>query len=332
MANKVKCRLLITGAGSGVGFAAVPQLDEDGYAEMVFTARRQAKAEEKASEFRKNGVRATLQPKALSLDKPESVASVAKDLAAYDPLNTVILNAGLVSGPKRVITSGGAELTFAAALTGHHALVHQLLEAGALASDAHIVIAGGELARGDTPGMSLIDLEKSADSDFGSDRSAAAEAIMRGSYPSAFNPASAYATCKGFVAAWVAEMARRLPLGMSINAVSPGFIPSTGVARDSSWGLRVRMKMMELVGPFLGLGHSAASGAARYVQASQFGSEVSGRFFASEEGKQVGPLVENRLAIIEDEVNGLAIYEAVARITGDSRARRESGEGGQAFG
>ena len=273
MTDESKRRVLITGGGSGVGFATVPLLEDDGYTEIVFTARSQKKADEKANELHNNGIHATLQPKALSLDEPVSVSSTAKDLANYEPLHTVILNAGLVSGPKRVITSGGAELTFAAALTGHHALLHQLLELSALAPGAHVLIAGGELARGDTPGMNLIDLERSAGSDFGDDRSVAAEAIIRGNYPASFNAESAYATCKGFVAAWVAEMALRLPLGMTINAVSPGFIPSTGVARHSSFLLRGRMKLMELIGPYLGLGHSPASGAARYVQASHFNSE-----------------------------------------------------------
>lgn len=314
-------RVLITGAGSGVGFEAVPALATDGFGEILFTARSQAKAEQKVDEFRARGVTAKLTPKELSLGDPDSVARMAEDVGAGGPLDALIMNAGLVSGQKKVVTPSGAELTFAAALTGHHALAHQLLGRDALAPGSHLIIAGGELARGDTPGMNLIDLVQSADADFGGDRSAAAEAIMRGDYPSSFVPESSYATCKGFVAAWVSELARRLPSGMTINAVSPGFMPSSGVVRDSGFFLRLRMKLMEVVGPFFGLGHSTADGAARYVEASNFGTDVTGRFYASAEGKQVGPIVENHLPILDDEANGRAIYEAVSRITGFSRER-----------
>lgn len=307
----------ITGASSGVGLSAAPQLGRAGFERVVFTARSEGRAAQHVPAFQELSPKTEFRPLGLSLGEPDSVAAAAASFkSSRVTLDAVLLNAGLVSGPERHVCASGAELTFAAALIGHHQLLHQLLEQGSLSENARIIIAGGELARGDTPGMSVIQLEAAAGAALDGDRTNAAEAIMRGAYPEEFKPAHIYSTAKSFVAAWVTEMAKRLPPGTTLNAVSPGFTPSTGAAREAPSALRLRMKLLKYVGRFVGLGHSTESAAHRYIEALDFGDDVTGKFFASPPGKQVGPLTENSLAILEDPVSPKAVYDAVVRIAG----------------
>jgi NAD(P)-dependent dehydrogenase (short-subunit alcohol dehydrogenase family) len=74
--------------------------------------------------------------------------------------------------------------------------------------------------------MSRTDLPTFAAKHFDGDMVRAAEALIRQQPPVKYKPGNAYADAKMFVALWSAALARRLPAGMTVNAVSPGAAPT----------------------------------------------------------------------------------------------------------
>ena len=65
------------------------------------------------------------------------------------------------------------------------------------------------------------------------DRTAAVEALIRNGPNVKYVPNNAYADAKLIIAWWVAALARRLPSGMAVYAVSPGGATDTKVVRSA---------------------------------------------------------------------------------------------------
>ena len=65
------------------------------------------------------------------------------------------------------------------------------------------------------------------------DRTAAVEALLRNGPNVKYVPNNAYADAKLIIAWWVAALARRLPSGMAVYAVSPGGATDTKVVRNA---------------------------------------------------------------------------------------------------
>jgi NAD(P)-dependent dehydrogenase (short-subunit alcohol dehydrogenase family) len=236
---------LVTGATSGIGFEAAAQLADAGYATVIITGRSQERAQAAATALAERTGRDVFEAVALDLGDADSTQAAAAALAGRT-LHALVLNAGIVSGSERKFTSDGIELTFASSVIGHHRLTAALLAAGTLAPDAHIVIAGSEAARGDVPTMNIAHLDQVAGEHFQGDLVGAATALMRGEQPTRFKPFDTYATTKVFTAWWVAALARRLPVGMTVDAVSPGNTPDTGAVRNASFIMRKVMVPMML--------------------------------------------------------------------------------------
>ena len=131
----------------------------------------------------------------------------------------------MVPGKKRVLTAAGVEAS-QAPLIGHHQLTVGLLRANLLSPNARIVIAGAEPARGDVPLFSYTDVPAFAAKHHQGDRTAAVEALIRNGPNVKYVPNKAYADAKLIIAWWVAALARRLPSGMAVYAVSPGARPT----------------------------------------------------------------------------------------------------------
>ena len=97
-------------------------------------------------------------PLALDLDKPSGVQpAVAELVKRGQPIDFLLLNAGLVPFKKRAVTATGVESS-QAPLIGHHQLTVGLLNAKLLSPNARIVIAGAEPARGGVPMFKYTDL------------------------------------------------------------------------------------------------------------------------------------------------------------------------------
>ena len=251
----------------------------------------------------------------MDLNKADSVATAVATLAERgDQIDFLLLNAGMVAGSELVLTEEGIEITAASSLIGHHQLTMGLLDRGLLGGRARIVIAGSEAARGDVPTFNPTDLAQLAEEGYSGDRGAAAEALLRHDAPLKYKPATAYANAKLLVAYWAAELSRRLPAGMTVNAVSPGSAPDTDAGRNANFFMRNIMMPFFRIVP--GMSAPVSTAAGRYVEAAGYSEEVTGAFFASAPKKMTGPLHRVDLPHINDQKIQEGAWQAIVSVSG----------------
>lgn len=310
-------QVLITGATSGIGSEAATLFARAGNSSVAITGRTAARAKDAAATLADRTGTDVFVPVALDLGDPASVAAAADSFAGHR-LDTVVLNAGMLSSSERQITSDGIEMTFAASLIGHHRLLMHLLANGVLSPEARIVIAGSEAARGDVPMMSLPDLDQLAAAHHQGDLTAAAIDLIRGTQPQKFKPNDTYATTKLFVAWWAAALARRLPSGMTVTAVSPGSTPDTQAGRNANFlTRRVMVPMLKLMPKRMNLAASVSDSAQRYLDAVELTpTDASGAFYASAPKKMSGPLQRMSYPHIDHHTHQEAAWDAIVKTAG----------------
>jgi len=154
------------------------------------------------------------------------------------------------------------------------------------------------------------------------DLTAAMEALLRNGPNVRYVPNNAYADAKLIVAWWAAALARRLPSGMAVYAVSPGAATATNVSRQAS--LAVKYLFIPIANLIPGMNQKPETAAGRYVQASKFGTEVSGQFFASAQGKFSGPIEAQLHPHLLDGANQEAAWQAVVNVSGVNWSYAES--------
>jgi len=305
---------LVTGTTSGLGYAAARTLAGEGWREIIVTGRSLARVQETAAQLAAETKRQVFTPLELDLNAPTSVQSALAELVKRGrPIDFLLLNAGLVGGKKRVLTAAGVEAS-QAPLIGHHQLTVGLLRANLLSPNARIVISGAEPARGDVPLFSFTDVAAFAAKHHQGDRTAAVEALLRNGPNVKYVPNRAYADAKLIIAWWVAALARRLPSGMAVYAVSPGSAPDTKAVRNA--GPALKWLMIPLVKLIPGMTQTPETAARRYLQASEFGTDVSGQFFASAPKKLTGPIEAMRHPHFHDRANQEAAWQAVVKVSG----------------
>ncbi|MBL4689137.1 MAG: SDR family NAD(P)-dependent oxidoreductase [Nannocystaceae bacterium] len=306
---------VVTGATSGLGLEAAAQLADAGYASVIITARTEGKAEAALAKLRAGRTADVFQALTVDLDDLASVASAADVLAARDgQIDVLLLNAGIAPTNRVRKTADGIEATTAATLTGHHVLTMRLLEAGLLSDRARIIIAGSEAARGDFPMFKPIDIDNLAAEDFDGDLETAIEALMRMQAPIKYHPNNQYATVKMFAVWWAAELAKKLPRGMTVNVVSPGSTPATNGARNAPF--LMRWVIVPIVKLIPGMSHTVSDGAGRYLQATKFGPERTGQFLASKPKKGTGPLHTIEMEHFDNPAAQQALWNVTTKITG----------------
>jgi NAD(P)-dependent dehydrogenase (short-subunit alcohol dehydrogenase family) len=305
---------LVTGSTSGLGYAAARILAEEGWREIIVTGRSLAQVQKTAAELAAETKKKVFTPLELDLNAPASVQSALAELVRRGrPIDFLLLNAGMVPTKKRVITAAGVEAS-QAPLIGHHQLTVGLLRANLLSPNARIVIAGAEPARGGVPMFKYTDVPAFAAKRFKGDRTAAVEALLRNGPNVKYVPNNAYADAKLIIAWWVAALARRLPAGMAAYAVSPGGATATKVVRNAGWALKYLM--IPIVNLIPGMNQTPETAARRYLQASEFGTDVSGQFFASAQGKFSGPIEVQRHPHLHDRASQEAAWQAVVKVSG----------------
>ncbi len=305
---------LVTGATSGLGHAAASALAADGWRGVIVTGRSLARVKETAVQLAEETKRQVFTPLELDLDKPSSVqAALAELVKRGRPIDFLLLNAGLIGGSKRVLTAAGVEAS-QAPLIGHHQLTVGLLRAGLLSLNARVVIAGAEPARGDMPLFSFTDVAAFAAKHHQGDRTAAVEALLRNGPNVKYEPNRAYTDAKLIIAWWAAALARRLPPSMAAYAVSPGSAPDTQVVRNA--GPALRWLMIPLLKLVPGMTQTPETAARRYLQASEFGTDVSGQFFASPPKKVTGAIEAMRHQHFHDRASQEAAWQAVVKVSG----------------
>ncbi|MGO4183706.1 SDR family NAD(P)-dependent oxidoreductase [Paenibacillus sp. TAF43_2] len=305
---------LVTGATSGLGYAAARKLAIEGYRQIIVTGRSLARVQEAAAQLAAETKTQVFTPLELDLDAPTSVQSALAELVKRGrPVDFLLLNAGLVPFKQREITAAGVEAS-QAPLIGHHELTVGLHNANLLSPDARIVIAGAEPARGGVPMFKYTDLPAFAAKYHQGDRTAAVEALIRNGPNVKYVPNNAYADAKLIIAWWVAALARRLPSGMAVYAVSPGGATATNVKRSASPLLKY--VFIPIVNLIPGMNQTPETAASRYIQASEFGTDVSGQFFASAKGKFSGPIEVQLEPHLHDRANQEAAWQAVVKVSG----------------
>ncbi len=254
-------------------------LAAEGCRQVIVTGRSLARVQETAAELAAETKTQVFTPLELDLNAPTSVqAALAELVKRGRPIDFLLLNAGMVPGKERVLTAAGVEAA-QAPLIGHHQLTVGLLRANLLSPNARIVIAGAEPARGDVPMFSYTDVAAFAAKHHQGDRTAAVEALLRNGPNVKYVPNRAYADAKLIIAWWVAALARRLPSGMAVYAVSPGSAPDTQASRNA--GRALKWLFIPIVKLIPGMNQTPETAARRYLQASELGTDVSGQFFAS---------------------------------------------------
>ena len=305
---------LVTGATSGLGQAAARLLAGEGWREIIVTGRSLAGAQQAAARLAAENKTVIFTPLALDLDTPSSVQSAVAELVKRgQPIDFLLLNAGLVPFKQRVLTEAAVESS-QAPLIGHHQLTVGLLNANLLSPNARIVIAGAEPARGGVPFFKYTDVPAFAAKHYQGDRTAAVEALIRNAPNVKYVPNNAYADAKLLIAWWVAALARRLPSGMAVYAVSPGAATDTKVVRSA--GRALRYVFIPIVSHIPGMNQTPETAARRYIQASKFGTDVSGQFFASAKGKFTGPIEAQRHPHLLDRASQEAAWQAVVKVSG----------------
>jgi NAD(P)-dependent dehydrogenase (short-subunit alcohol dehydrogenase family) len=305
---------LVTGTTSGLGYEAARMLAAEGCRQVIVTGRSLAGIQKTAAQLAAETKTQVFMPLELDLDSPSSIQSALAELVKRgQPIDFLLLNAGMVPGKKRVVTAAGIEAS-QTPLIGHHQLTVGLLRANLLSPNARIVIAGAEPARGGVPMFKYTDVPAFAAKHFRGDRTAAVEALIHSGPNVKYVPNNAYADAKLIVAWWVAALARRLPSGMAVYAVSPGAATATKVSRQA--GLAVKYLFIPIANLIPGMNQTPETAARRYIQASEFGTDVSGQFFASAQGKFSGPVEVQSQPHLHDRTSQEAAWQAVVKVSG----------------
>ena len=314
---------LVTGANSGLGYEAAAQLAEAGYGRVILACRTLEKAETAKKTLAGRVGTDPFEP--LEVD----VSSIASAQAASDelvrrgnPIDALLLNAGMVSGEIMNKSVDGLEMSFASSIIGHHIMTIRLLNADVLPQGARVVIAGSEAARDDLPammGFKFYDFVKDTPVEFGENLHDAMVAFARGEKPELFSGTRYYAITKVFTSWWTATMARKYGNRISVFTVSPGSNLSTNAARHvTGFQNFIFTKVMPILGPSLGLDQPVALGAKRYVDVlnGNGADYVNGSSYMSKPKKMVGPIEEMKHAHFFDVERQEVAWNVLVDLTG----------------
>jgi NAD(P)-dependent dehydrogenase (short-subunit alcohol dehydrogenase family) len=199
-------RAVVTGGASGIGVETVRALAGAGAA-VTIAARNLDAAEAVAAEARPSTGAGAVDTAGLELTDP---ASIDGFVAAWDgPLDILVNNAGVMALPELTLAPDGHEMQFATNHLGHFRLTLGLHDALAAAGGARVVALS---SRAHLNSPVIFD-----DLDF----------AFR-----PYTPESAYAQSKTANVLFAVEAARRWAGdGIVVNAVHPGAIVDTGLAR-----------------------------------------------------------------------------------------------------
>ena len=209
----------------------------------------------------------------LDLADLASVRAAAAQLASeHAPIDALVLNAGLQVTRADRATADGFELTFGVNHLGHFLLTRLLLDAGALAPGARIVVVASGTHFGTFRKAGVFPAPRWRDP----------RALAR---PDGGSGQVAYSTSKLANVLFALEAARRLP-NVTVDVFDPGIMPDTGLARDyppRAQAIYARLVPLLRLLPFVERPQDAGRRLAR-VATDPALAGATGRYF---EGKRV---------------------------------------------
>ena len=277
---------MITGANVGIGKEVARQLAQSGnYRKVYLACRNPAKADLAKKDLEKTTGKPIFEVLVMDVSDPTSVRAALSTLR--EPIDDLVMNAGGSGGKTPLaLTKDGVTEIFAANVLGHVVLLDELLKADNLKKAA--VFVGSEAARGIPKfGMKRPNLTTSSVDEFAS--------LCDGTYFRDRKPDAtlAYGQVKYVGAMWMASTARRNPK-LRLLTVSPGNTRGTDGPRSLPTPLRIFVQYvaMPVIMPLFGLIHDLEHGAKRLVEGLNDPSLKSGTFYASQEKKLTGPVID----------------------------------------
>jgi NAD(P)-dependent dehydrogenase (short-subunit alcohol dehydrogenase family) len=214
MDNWIRGRhVVVTGPTSGIGRQIARELGALG-AHLVLACRDVAKGRDVATEIETAPGAGPVEVLQVDTSSQGSIRAFAQAYRAdHTRLDVLVNNAGTVQGD-RVESVDGIELTFATNVLGYHLLTRELLGLLGTSAPARVVVVASAFA-GD---LDFDDLQ------FTRRR---------------FERLQAYRQSKACNRLWSWALARRLtPRGVTVNAMTPGFVPGTDLSRNMPPGLK----------------------------------------------------------------------------------------------
>lgn len=219
---------------------------------------------------------------ALDLRDPKSVNRVADNLQG--PIDGLVMNAGGVGGGNRLESSEvGVPNIVAVNLLGHVQLVERMLKKKKLAGS--VILSGSEAALGSARfGLPAPVLESGSVEEM--------KTILNGSFFEGKKSEDAYGYTKLLGALWMASMAAQVP-SVRFVTMSPGGCSGTAVADGLPFWKRTLLTLAVPIMVYLGIMHTACSGAKRYVDALvEHEKYTTGGFYASKLGRLSGEVID----------------------------------------
>jgi NAD(P)-dependent dehydrogenase (short-subunit alcohol dehydrogenase family) len=244
-------RVIVTGPTSGFGKEIATQLTALG-AELVLACRDLGRGERTADEIaRRTGAKNCV---VMRIDKSnqQSIHEFARQYRERYPRLDVLINNAGIHRSQRQTSVDGIELTFATNVLGYYLLTRDLIDLLRACAPARIVNVASNFASD----LDLADLQ-----------------FERRDYEGL----KAYAQSKACDRMLTWALARRLEgSGVTANAMAPGLVVRTGLLRDASLAVRLKMRIGSLF-----LGRSIAQGAdtAIWLASSTEVEGSNGRFF-----------------------------------------------------
>jgi NAD(P)-dependent dehydrogenase (short-subunit alcohol dehydrogenase family) len=211
--------IIMTGATSGIGEVAAVRLAERG-ARIVFTAREKARADDTLAKLQKANPGAAHAVHVADLSTLAEMKRIGAELAREPQIDVLVNNAGALFN-KRQETADGLEMTFALNHMAYFVITNLLL--GKLKPGARIVTVASNAHRGAK--LKFDDLQS-----------------RKG-----YMGFAVYSRSKLCNILFNRELARRVPAGVTANALHPGFVATR--FGDNSGGLvRAVLKVAKPLG------------------------------------------------------------------------------------
>ncbi|XP_074658872.1 uncharacterized protein LOC141911741 [Tubulanus polymorphus] len=238
--------IIVTGASSGIGQKAAEYLCERGD-NVILACRNAERGQATVDRIKKKNPEALAHFMELDLASVESIRKFVEAFhATGKKLHVLVNNAGMSLGfksTKRETTTDGFEITFGTNHLGPFLLTNLLLDdlkqTAEETGDARVIMVASSAHDKATMGrrFRVVDMDMED---------------LHLVKPGAFTGVQAYKDSKASNIMFMRKLAKDLDgTNVSINAMCPGFIPSTGLGRNNPAGIKVLMKLFSVLRPVM---------------------------------------------------------------------------------